>query len=591
MKQISNQKSSNNKESFTQQMAKLKGIFLENFQSIKSPTYIELAPITLLYGPNSSGKSAVFDAIKWIRGVLEESNKPFGDRHDNKARSRDVIKNSFISDDRRVGNFDDRQMKVGIDVHFSSDENLDASIFTEILDTDGEYGTYHMLKYLRNKNIQFEISGDWRFLKLAVNSTPILIAGPEFKEFDTNFISINDENCATESHENLRINYKHEIFKDLFSLLMLDDLAKEEEGSIVGMVLFKEGEWLEIRGAGVNTSIWDVSYPLAWNDFVSLNSLTLEEWVRGEKDKSLIQAAKVEFESVKSQEERHSAYHRINRLISDLNLFLNALIQMVQKSLVIGEVDGARAILSDQECYFDEWKSQDNNSLFKYVKYLTGTSIYPIEPPKNDFPNECLASLLDGMNQYKFRAVKVAKNIVNPDGSDIETESIWKPEIPVYIFDEISQKSFYLFVEDVKGRAFSFSEVGSGLSYVAPVLANLFLSPLSLIQQPELHLHPLAQCGLGDALIISANNQNHALVETHSEHLLLRILRRIRENTENRCPKKFVIDCNDVKVYYFNPSNDGFTEVKKLRIDRFGEFQDRWPRGFFTERDAELFDE
>jgi len=46
-----------------------------------------------------------------------------------------------------------------------------------------------------------------------------------------------------------------------------------------------------------------------------------------------------------------------------------------------------------------------------------------------------------------------------------------------------------------------------------------------------------------------------------------------------------------VKVYYFNPSNDGFTEVKKLRIDRFGEFQDRWPKGFFTERDAELFDE
>ena len=105
-------------------MAKLKGIFLENFQSIKSPTYIELAPITLLYGPNSSGKSAVFDAIKWFRGALEESNKPFKDRHDKKAGLRDVIKNSFISDDGRVGDFDDRQMKVGIDVHFSSDEDL-----------------------------------------------------------------------------------------------------------------------------------------------------------------------------------------------------------------------------------------------------------------------------------------------------------------------------------------------------------------------------------------------------------------------------------------------------------------------------------
>jgi AAA15 family ATPase/GTPase len=571
-------------------MAKLKGIFLENFQSIKAPTYIELAPITLLYGPNSSGKSAVFDAIKWIRGALEESNKPFKDRHDKKVGSRDVIKNSYISDDRRVGDFDDGQMKVGIDVHFSSDEDLDASIFTEILDTDGEYGAYHMLKYLRNKKIQFEISGDWRSLKLAVNSTPILIAGPEFKEFDTNFISINDVNCAIDSNENLRINYRHEIFKDLFSLHMLDDLAKEKEGSIVGMVLFKKGGWLEIRGAGVNTSIFDVSYPLAWNDFVGLKNLTLEEWVRGEKDKSLIQAAKAEFESAISQEERARVPHRINSVISDLNLFLNALIQMVEKSLVIGEVDGARAILSDQECHFDEWKTQDNNSLFKYAKYLTGVSIYPLEP-KNDFPNECLTLLLDGMNQYKFKAVRIAKNIVDPDGLNIETGSIWKPEIPVYIFDEICQKSFYFFIEDLKGRAFSFSEVGSGLSYIAPVLTNLFFSPLSLIQQPELHLHPLAQCGLGDVLIASANNQNYSLVETHSEHLLLRILRRIRESAVNKCPNKLAIDCNDVKVYYFNPSNDGFTEVKKLRIDRFGEFQDRWPKGFFTERDAELFDE
>jgi hypothetical protein len=122
------------------------------------------------------------------------------------------------------------------------------------------------------------------------------------------------------------------------------------------------------------------------NDFVGLKNLKLEEWVRGEKDKSLIKAAKAEFESAISQEERVRAPHRINSVISDLNLFLNALIQMVEKSLVIGEVDGARAILSDQECHFDEWKTQDNNSLFRYTKYLTGVSIYPLEP-KNDFPN------------------------------------------------------------------------------------------------------------------------------------------------------------------------------------------------------------
>ena len=61
-------------------MVKLKGLFLSNFQSIKFPTYIKLAPITLLYGPNSSGKSAIFDALKWIKALISESNQPFHDR-------------------------------------------------------------------------------------------------------------------------------------------------------------------------------------------------------------------------------------------------------------------------------------------------------------------------------------------------------------------------------------------------------------------------------------------------------------------------------------------------------------------------------
>jgi len=36
---------------------------------------------------------------------------------------------------------------------------------------------------------------------------------------------------------------------------------------------------------------------------------------------------------------------------------------------------------------------------------------------------------------------------------------------------------------------------------------------------------------------------------------------------------------------------DGGTSVKHLRVDSDGEFIDRWPRGFFAERAAELFDE
>ncbi|MGV1036910.1 MAG: AAA family ATPase [Candidatus Nanopelagicales bacterium] len=51
-----------------------------------------------------------------------------------------------------------------------------------------------------------------------------------------------------------------------------------------------------------------------------------------------------------------------------------------------------------------------------------------------------------------------------------------------------------------------------------------------LIEQPEVNIHPKLQAEVGDLLIHSAKERgNQLLVETHSEHLLLRLLRRVRE--------------------------------------------------------------
>ena len=46
-----------------------------------------------------------------------------------------------------------------------------------------------------------------------------------------------------------------------------------------------------------------------------------------------------------------------------------------------------------------------------------------------------------------------------------------------------------------------------------------------------------------------------------------------------------------VAVMYFEPDALGKTKVKRIRIAPDGEFLDRWPKGFFAERDQELFDE
>ena len=144
-------------------------------------------------------------------------------------------------------------------------------------------------------------------------------------------------------------------------------------------------------------------------------------------------------------------------------------------------------------------------------------------------------------------------------------------------------------------------DVGVGISQVLPVILNAFgeHNRLIAIEQPEIHIHPALQADLGDVFIESAlgENKNTFLLETHSEHLILRILRRIRETTRAKMdswPEQLREACpdgikpEDVAVLYVEPGEDG-AKVRELRIDEQGRFIDEWPNGFFEERFNEEF--
>ena len=151
-----------------------------------------------------------------------------------------------------------------------------------------------------------------------------------------------------------------------------------------------------------------------------------------------------------------------------------------------------------------------------------------------------------------------------------------------------------LTLADATDRRYSFHEVGSGIGYVLPVLVVGFSCGFASIEQPELHLHPALQAGLGDVLIdaINANPNRQLLVETHSEHLLLRILKRLRQSSRQTIVDPTLrLSSDDVSIVYFDPLPSGHTRVINLRVSEDGEFLDRWPHGFFAERDRELFDE
>jgi predicted ATPase len=151
-----------------------------------------------------------------------------------------------------------------------------------------------------------------------------------------------------------------------------------------------------------------------------------------------------------------------------------------------------------------------------------------------------------------------------------------------------------LMLLDLNSKTYvSHRDVGVGISQVLPVLVYSYSSQNMILamEQPEIHLHPGLQAALADVFLESAlgENKNRFLLETHSEHLILRVLRRIRETTNGEVAEGGVaVRPEDVAVLYVRPGKDG-ADVVEIPIRPDGEFITDWPGGFFPERAEELF--
>ncbi len=117
------------------------------------------------------------------------------------------------------------------------------------------------------------------------------------------------------------------------------------------------------------------------------------------------------------------------------------------------------------------------------------------------------------------------------------------------------------------------TDVGFGVSQVLPVVTLLQYVPEGatvILEQPEIHLHPLAQAGLADVIIQAATHRKvQVILESHSEHLLLRLQRRIAEEA---------VSVDDVKLYFCDAPR-GVSNLTSLRLNLFGNIEN-WPDKF-----------
>lgn len=118
-------------------------------------------------------------------------------------------------------------------------------------------------------------------------------------------------------------------------------------------------------------------------------------------------------------------------------------------------------------------------------------------------------------------------------------------------------------------------DVGIGTTQLLPIIIEAVL-PNSrrtlIVEEPETHVHPKAQSKLAELFVECVKEHNkHFIIETHSIFLITKLQILVAQA---------LIDSNDIGIYYFDQSENG-TIMKKMELNKNGQFREVWPSGFF----------
>jgi len=184
-----------------------------------------------------------------------------------------------------------------------------------------------------------------------------------------------------------------------------------------------------------------------------------------------------------------------------------------------------------------------------------------------------------GTDGYKVIEALLASTLLRSDeqGEVLDGVSHWLKEMRIADKVEVRQvgrSSRYELVIHKDGVVANLRDVGIGVSQVLPVLTLAYFAPAGstvLLEEPEIHLHPLAQSVLAEMFVQVSKKRNiQFVVETHSEHLFRRLQTLIaREDTDTKTCQMLFVERKGADAV-----------LRKLDIDDYGRVKN-WPDGFF----------
>lgn len=543
----------------------LSAIELENFKGVSERTRIELAPVTLLFGANNAGKSTVLHALLYAYELLV-------------AGHADVDRTTLGGQVVDLGGFasfvhgGDTSRNVCLRVEVALD-TVSLPDFSDAWDDDESWLAI---------DIQDELYKVWVELEVANSSS-----GPYVRKY---LVGVNDEPSpvgwleatGAEAKPSLALFTSHPVFRRDESGQSIIEQALSD---VVGAQRGDTGFVIAVRNQQGCLPSWEHTLSLGLPD----------DWL--------------------------TEYRRALVTLSRILVGAGRLVRSVLAGMVY--IGPLRAV---PDRNYSPQRSPDpsrwSDGLSAWDHLFRGDALAPVNSwlsrlktklrleryesrlgqPIATLPASAAASAPAPEKTSKAKAKgKAAKPAETPTASPAQS-----PAAVLVLYKQSPVEMVLRLVRDASDILLTPRDVGVGISQVLPILVAALLPhrrgssaesrPTTLthgpsfvmVEQPELHIHPAMQTELGD-LLITQSKDRQFLIETHSEHLILRLLRRIRETTEGKLPEGAPsYQPESLRVLHVD-SPDGRVVVKPLQVDPTGEFIDRWPHGFFAERAEELF--